>query len=137
MHPSKTIIWIIVGIAGLVVVLLAFRAGVMVGYHQAEYSDEWEHFHGTPPMRLLNDHGAAGVITAISAVRDATSTVTIHDAHDGVDKIVLVPAGMMNTASSTISLQIGQNIAVIGVPNTQGEIIASIIRLLPPPPSQQ
>ena len=149
MHASKVIVWIIVGLAGLVIVLMAFRAGVMVGYRQAEYSSEWQHFHGSAainganggPRGFLNDHGSVGTITAVNVISSATTSITIHDADDNADKIVLIGAEttvLPRTSTSTaLVLQVGQTIAAIGTPNTQGEIVASIIRLLPPPPAQQ
>ena len=155
MRSSKTVIWIIGGIIALIALLLAFRAGMVVGYHQVVYSEVWLHSRGSSkmisigrggwlqsfgnPREFFNDHGAIGTITSIqpATTTAAGSSVIVHDIHDSIDKNILVystttilgPQGAA-TGSPLLYLRVGQNIAVIGAPNNNGQIVASIIHML-------
>lgn len=159
MKASKIVIWIISGIVVLIAILLAFRGGMVVGYRQAMYSEIWLHSRGVSknlsigrggwlqsfdnPKEFFNDHGAIGTITSVqlATTTDAGLNVIVHDIHDSIDKNILVYStttilGTQGnaTGSPLLYLRVGQNIAVIGAPNSNGQIVAGIIHMLPPSP---
>jgi hypothetical protein len=136
MKPSKTIFIIIGILAVLILVLFSFRAGMVVGYHQAQFTARWQDFHGPGPG-FLRDHGITGVVSSVNRVSDATTSIIIHDVHDSVDKTALVsaqtaifaePSQLATTSSDAI--RAGQTIDVVGWPNNDGDIVAGVIRVL-------
>ncbi len=156
MHASKTVIWIVGSIIGLIVVLLAFRTGMVIGYRQAEYSAAWQHFRAshantpfgrggllqafTNPNDFINDHGAIGTIVSIATTTATGTSIIVHDIHDAVNKTIYVfstttvlgtRAMARNYPVSASMFQVGEGIAVIGTPGSQGQIVASIIHLVP------
>ncbi len=160
MKASKKVIWIIGGIIALIALLLAFRAGMVVGYRQAMYSEIWLHSRGGSktmsigrggwlqnfdnPKEFFNDHGAIGTITSVQSATTTAAglSVIVHDIHDNIDKNILIystttilgPQGNA-TGSPLLYLRVGQSIAVIGAPNSNGQIVAGIIHLLSLPPT--
>lgn len=138
----KTILYGLVIFTG---VLVIFQAGVMVGYHKARFSygriDNYNKAFGSrkgmPKMMIMNDfsdaHGAAGKI-----IRVALPTVIIED-RDGTEKTILLTKSTLirelRDTASTSSLKEGEFIIVVGSPNDKAQVVASLIRLLPPPPN--
>lgn len=127
---------ILVALLGLIAVLLIFKAGMLVGYHRAAFS---YHF-GDNYYRAFGDrddfpnaHGAVGRIIKVSL----PTFVLIGP--DNIEKTVLVKADTLirhfrESASST-ELQVDDNVVVLGRPNSESQIEAKFIRLLPPPPT--
>src|SRR3989344_9610004 len=83
--------WVIVGLAGFVVILLVFGAGVEVGTMKARYSYRWaENYHQNfagprggfmggdwkkiPRGELNEAHGAFGEIIELKSSTDSTSS---------------------------------------------------------------
>lgn len=151
MHPD-VLKWIIIGLAGFVVVVLIFSAGMFVGGTKARFSYRWaESYHknfGGPkegflgnwqrlplsPGDFIGAHGVFGQIIKIDG-----STLVIKG-RDDVEKIVLIKDNttiqrLRDTVKIT-DLKIDDYIVVIGEPNDAGQIEAKFIRLLPPPPAE-
>ena len=134
LHQSKTLVAVVYGLGGILILLLVFRAGVFVGFKQGEFSHhafgERGHMSG---FRFSDDfpqtHGGIGKITAIKL-----PSLTIQT-KDGSEKIVLV------TASTTIrrlrsdirpqDLKVGDLTIVLGIPDEEGVIDARFMRIMP------
>lgn len=134
------------GVGVLIIALVIFQAGVFVGFHRAGFSyhmgdnyyrafgqegASWQR-GGMMGRGFTNAHGATGRI-----IRIALPTIIV-ESPDLVEKIILTnddtefrsPIG----AVSAGDLKPNDAIIVIGSPNDNGEIVARLIRILPPPP---
>ncbi len=148
---SKVSFRILSGIGIGVVVLLIFSAGVSVGFHKASFGRAWgdnyERNFGMRPNRPMfgndnfpNANGAIGKIIKITL-----PTIIIQDKNN-TEKVVLIKDDtkiqkMMANIKAT-DLSIDDFAIVIGSPNTQGQIEAKFIRIMPigmpvPPPFEQ
>jgi hypothetical protein len=151
--------WIIVGLAGFVVVFLIFGVGMFVGGMKARFSYRWaESYHKNfagpqggffgnwrAPLPLPGDfiegHGTFGEIIKIN-----DSDLVVKGRSD-VEKIILITKDtIIEKGKDTIKkeeLKVGDQIVIIGSPNEEGQIEAKLIRvfsgeekevLLPTPP---
>jgi hypothetical protein len=145
---SKTSFRILCGIGIIIAILLIFSAGVTVGFHKASFGRAWgdnyERNFGMMSNRPVfgddnfpNAHGAIGKIIKIES-----PTLIVQD-NDNTEKVILISndtkiqQGRTNVALT--DLKIDDFIVVIGTPNTQGQIEAKLIRIMPlgmpvPPP---
>lgn len=144
---STKTLWII---GGLVVALLVFQAGMFVGYRKASFSyGEGDNFHrmfGSPEHRSMMGFGdftripgeeftsAYGVSGTI--VKIALPTIIVAG-NDKVEKVVVVnEKTILRHFRDDINngdLKVGDNIIVIGSPNSSStQIEARLIRVLPP-----
>ena len=135
--------------AALTVLLLAFRAGMVVGYARARFAYRWgENYHrnfGGPRGGFFGDfygkdfieaHGAFGQIIKIDfATSTEQSATLVMNGRDNVEKIVLVKADTaLRRAEGMLGLgdlKAGDDVVVIGDPNERGQIEAKFIRVLP------
>lgn len=145
---SDILKWIIIGLAGFVVVVLIFSAGMFIGEMKARFSYRWaesyhknfagprEGFFGSwqlpPPSDFIESHGTFGQIIEI---KDNTLVIK---GKDDVEKIVLMRDDtIINRFRETIKisdLKVNDFVVVIGSPNDAGQIEAKLIRVLPPEP---
>jgi len=138
--------WIIIGLAGFVVVVLIFGAGMFVGAMKANFSYRWaEQYHKNfagpqagffgdwrmPPFSdFIEGHGTVGEIIKIEGNN------LIVKGRENIEKIVLVnektviKSGFKDIKIS--DLKVGDMIVIIGSPNEQGQIEAKLIRVFPP-----
>ena len=135
----KKIVYVV---AGVVILLVVFQAGEFVGFHKAAFSygmgDNYYRAFGREPLpRGLNDdfpnaHGATGKIVSVTL-----PTFVIED-QNHVEKVVRITNATLirhlRDTATTTDLVPGGFAVVIGTPNSQAEIQAAFIRLLPPPP---
>ena len=139
--------WVIVGLIIIVIVVLIFGAGIVVGERKARFSFRWaEQYHRNfagpqvgffsdwrsfPAGDLIGAHGVFGQIIKIDG-----STVIIKGS-DNVEKIVLIKDSTIIERFRDIvkitDLKVDGYIVVIGEPNDAGQIEAKFIRLLPSP----
>ena len=140
---SKTIAWVFFSVVGIIIALIIFWVGMLVGFRKASFSYEWgsgyyENFvgphggmrHGAPSGAFMDAHGAAGVVMTVTA----SSSVVIQG-RDGNEKIIALDAHTIvrqgdATVAST-ALQAGDHVVVIGSPNQSGQIAARFIRVVP------
>lgn len=133
----------------LILLLLVFQLGVFVGYKKAGFSYKWgenyyKNFAGEregfmrdmPRDRdFMAGHGIAGSILNI----DLTANMVSIKGNNGVEQIVLLTAQTeikrIKDNVKIDELKSGDNIVVIGAPNSNGQIVASLIRIMPAPPS--
>ena len=134
--------WVIIGLAGFVVLMLVFGAGVKVGALKAQYSYKWaETYHKNfggprggflgdwrrfPAGDFINGHGAFGEIIELN-----DSGFVIKGRED-VEKIIIISEETTITKGrETIKdgLKVGDRVVIIGAPNNEGQIEAKLIRV--------
>ena len=132
----KAILWIL---GGVIVLLLMFTLGAMVGYRQAvfagRFGDNYYHnFYGPTVGRpFFNPHGAAGEVIDLSS-----STISIKDFDGDEHSILVFPGTVIRKGDNTIVLtgiNVGDMITVIGTPNESGQVEAKLVRVLTSPSS--
>lgn len=137
----------------IIIIALIFQAGFFVGFKKASFGHDWNNnyeknfgpSHRGPFIMeggfgdlkdLPNAHGAIGRI-----IKTELPTVIVMDDKDKVEKVVLVNDNTeirkMRDKVAREDLKVDDFIVVIGAPNTQGQIEAKLIRLLPAPPEIQ
>lgn len=136
----KTALWII---AGLIVFLLVFKAGMVVGLKKAQFSYKWgENYHrnfGGPRGGFLGDSYEGDFIDAYGTfgqiIKIDGSTIAVKG-RDDVEKLVVVKddttVKRLRDTVKLSDLKVNDYIVVIGNPNDAGRIEAKLIRLLPP-----
>ncbi len=134
---------IVIAVGVLVLVCLAFGAGVFVGYRKARFSYAWgENYdrnfggphHGifgmSPDPGFMSAHGVFGSIVSIGA---GSSTLVI-SGKDNLEKTVLVLSSTALREGRDViqfaEFKINDPVVVIGAPNDQGQISAQLIRVL-------
>lgn len=142
---SKTFLRIVKATAAALVLLLVFACGILVGLEKARFSyelgDHYYHaFAGSPGFfmdrNFLNAHGSSGNIIKIDG-----NTVTVENS-EGVEKNIEIgndsQIRMGHQEINPSDLKLNENIVVIGTPDSQGEIDARLIRVMPMmlPPAQ-
>ena len=136
---------ILIIVARIVIALIIFQIGILVGYKKAEFSFRfgdkyYQIFEGNrrePPFSFFdkdftNGSGAVGEIVNVS-----TSTIVVATP-ENLEKIINVnESTIIREFRDTISikdLKIGDRIVVIGPSDNSSKIEAKLIRVLPPPP---
>lgn len=133
-------------IAALIVLLLVFKAGVLVGYRKAGFSFRWDdNYHrnfggprGDDVMRrgfddrdFMNPGGVSGEILKID-----NDSLIVKDLR-GEEKIISVGGRteirLFRDKIALADLKVGDNIVTIGEPNRSGQIEARLIRVMPMP----
>ena len=143
---SKTFKIVIWGIGGIIVFLLIFEAGMIVGFKKANFSYQWgENYHlnfAGPRGGFFKEFsgrdfiGAHGVFGQIIKIDSSTLVIK---GRDNVEKIVLIKDSTViehfrDTVKIT-DLKVDDYVVVIGEPNGVGQIEAKFIRILPLPPT--
>jgi len=138
---SKVAFRILIGIGILIIALLIFSAGIIIGFHKASFERAWEenyeqNFGPRPNGPIFgqgnfpNAHGAIGKILKIEL-----PTIIVQDNKDNTEKVILLKADTQiektNTAIAGQDLKIDDFVVVIGTPNPQGQIEAKFIRVMP------
>ncbi|MFA5062177.1 MAG: hypothetical protein WC526_03450 [Patescibacteria group bacterium] len=131
---------IVIGLGALIIVLVIFWAGIMVGSREARFSYQWganyHHLFGPPPGPLLgggadfmNPNSAAGTIIKVS-----TSTLLIKG-DDNTEKSVVISNGtLIRSLQNTLSpsdLKVDDQVVILGEPSSTGQIEAKFIRVFP------
>lgn len=131
-------------VGSIITLLLAFQAGVFVGFHKASMAfhlDEryerayGEHVRSGPFGIPSNDfpeaHGTIGRVLSVSL-----PTIIVEDKN--MEKIVRIASDTAirkdHDKIDGANITVNDFVVVIGSPNNQQEIAAKFIRLLPPPP---
>lgn len=143
---SKKFTKTLCGIGVAIAVLFVFQAGVFVGYKKASFSHRWgDNYHRAFGERKHKGafykggfqkdfsvaHGSVGKIISISL-----PSITIEDS-DNTEKIALISdktiVRRFREAINPADLKIDDFAVVIGSPDEQGRIEASLIRIMPSP----
>jgi len=141
---SNTVTRIIVILGIVVIVLLAFQGGVLVGYHEGSFGSDRDSAYArglgdprsifAPFMRDADDanpHGAVGEI-----VRTASSTFMLKGPSSDEQVVSFTPTTtirLMRGAGTPSDIRVGEQAIVIGEPGQGGDIDAVFIRILPAP----
>jgi hypothetical protein len=143
---SRASFIILCAIGVVIIALLIFSAGVTVGFHKASFGQAWEenyeHNFGMRSTNPLFDNfpNASGAIGKI--IKIALPTIIVQD-KDNTEKVVLInddtKIQKIKELVTLNDLTIDDFIVVIGNPNSQGQIEAKFIRIMPlgmptPPP---
>lgn len=136
---------IIVGVGIALAVLVVFQAGVFVGFHKAGASyhmgDSYYRVFGDDsgplPRELVADfsdaHGTAGKVVSVHL-----PTFIVEDKNQE-EKVVAITDDTvirrLRGSASTSAITAGEFVVVIGEPNEQSELQATLVRLVPPPPA--
>ena len=127
---------------GIVIMLLIFKAGMMVGYRKAGFSYRWgDSYHRNfagPRKGFLRDfrdrdfidgHGTFGEILSIDGAKFVVR------GRDNMEKIISTDdKTVLQRGRDTVRLQdlrVGDFIVTIGSPNNEGQIEAKFIRIMP------
>lgn len=151
---SKPFRIIILSIAGIIILVFVFGLGVFVGDKRAEFSFRWaDEYHrnfGGPQNGFFGDfmgmqneftnaNGSFGQIIKIEPSSGSTqASITVKGA-DNTEKIVLVTdktAIIYQRKNIKFSdLQLNESVVVVGNPNSNGQIAAGLIRVMPAMPA--
>ena len=144
--------WIIIGLAGFVIIVLIFGAGIFVGGMKARFSYRWaENYHknfGGPRGGFLSDWRnlppfpgdfieSRGTFGEIIKINSSTSSEQAFDlvvkGQSNAEKVILITEKTaIEKGRETIKkdeLKVGDSIVIIGSPNDKGQIEAKLIRL--------
>lgn len=144
---SKIMTRIMLTIAIIAGIIIVFYIGVQFGYKKAEFIEHmsdgyYRAFGPNNPHEggafgyffddQTSTHGVAGKIITTS-----NNKIIIED-NDGTEKTVLVSTSTLikegRKTITTDDIKVDDFAISIGDPNDQGQIVAKIIRLVPPPP---
>jgi hypothetical protein len=137
---------ITISIIELIVLLMVFRLGMFVGFRKAGFSYEWgDNYHrnfagprgGFGGDMMGNDfieaNGTFGQILKIDG-----QSIVVKGGND-VEKVIEIasstPIKKFKDTVKITDLKIGDNIVVIGEPNSAGQIVANLIRVMPNGPA--
>jgi hypothetical protein len=141
---TKTFTKILWAVGGLIVACLIFQAGVSVGFYKAAFSyrlgDEYHSVFGERkqmPQDFLGQgfsdaYGASGDILKIDL-----PNLVVEGQNSVEETVVLSTSTIFRKMRDTIKatdLKPDDFIVVIGQPNDKGQIEASLVRVMPPPP---
>ncbi len=136
--------WIIIGLAGFVIVILIFSLGMFVGGLKARFSYRWaEQYHKMfagprrgffgdwqilpPPADFIESYGNFGEIIKIKE----NEFVII--GRGNIEKVILInDKTIIKKGREMIkkeNLKVGDWVVIIGLPNEEGKIEAKLVRI--------
>ncbi len=144
---SETFKKIIISLIIAIAVLVVFRVGMVVGFRQASFSYQWgeNYYHNfagprpgilgefAPGHEFMESHGTFGTIIKIDP-----SDLVVRDQFGSEEIINVSSSTVMRNHQNLVTLKdlkLDDGIVVIGEPAASGTIEASLIRVLPPLPS--
>jgi len=134
--------WIIIGLAGFVIIVLIFSAGMLIGEMKARFSYRWaESYHKNfagpktgffgdwrklplPPGDFISGHGAFGEIIEVK------ENEFVIKGRENVEKVIITSENTTITkgrATIKNGLKVGDRVVIIGSPNEEGQIEAKLI----------
>ncbi|HUC01869.1 MAG TPA: hypothetical protein VMA75_03110 [Candidatus Paceibacterota bacterium] len=144
---SKNVRAVLIILGSLIILFVAFGLGIAVGYERAGFAagldkNYYRIFYGASPGGPLGSmtsvmpvpgpgpiHGVVGTVIDLG-----TSTISVRDG-DGDEQSVAVPTGTsIRQGEGTVvigNVSVGDQIAVIGEPDADGQIVARFIRIIP------
>jgi len=143
---TKTYTKILILLGTLLIIWIIFAAGILVGYHEATFSYNWNANYqqgmGTPDSPFapfmhdaddVNPHGSIGQIVSIRL------PILMIKGQDTAEQMVVIGSStvirLFHEIASSSAIKAGQYAIAIGEPNDKGQIQASFIRIVPPPPN--
>ncbi len=137
--------WIIIGLAGFVIIVLIFTAGMLIGGMKARFSYSWaESYHKSfagpkagffgdwrklplPPGDFIEGHGTFGQIIKIEG-----NTLIVKGREDMEKIVIITEKTIIQSGRKDIKvsdLKMDDQIVIIGSPNEEGQIEAKLIRI--------
>ncbi len=148
-HKSKIVREVIIGLGVVIIVLGIFKLGQVSGYHKAKFSGRFgDNFnrnfvdpYGGGFFREFSDrkgppggHGAVGKIVSIAL------PLIIVAGPDNIEKTIYAGTDTeireFRNEIVVSDLKLGDFIVVLGNPNENGQVVAKLIRIIPPPPDK-
>jgi uncharacterized membrane protein len=140
----RTILWIL---GGLIVVVVVFGLGITVGYDRAGFASGFDRnysqiFFGAPqggsmglvaPPVPVAIHGVVGTVIDIG-----TSTISVENQQGNEQSVAISSSTAIRDGDGNGvigNIAVGNHIAVIGEPTSDGQIDAHFIRILRTPSS--
>ncbi len=140
-YESKNAHYIFFGLCALILGLLIFEAGVLVGFKKAEFSEELggNYYRAFGPAQdrtggffredVAGGHGASGKIVRINLPTFVVSSP------DNTEKVILINDDTLirrfRDEVEAEDMTVNDFAVVLGTPDTQGHIVAKLVRLLP------
>ncbi len=132
----RAVLWIL---GGLILLCLVFGLGIAVGYGRARFTvgfdrNYYQNFYGMSPGvggpgGPIANHGIVGTVIDLG-----TSTISVKDGNNNEQSVALSSDTVIREENNDItigSINIGDEIAVIGEPNDQGQVEARFVRIFP------
>jgi uncharacterized membrane protein len=129
----RAILWIL---GGLIVLFVVFGLGIFVGYGRAGFAagfdrNYYRNFYGTgaPSAGPIGVHGIVGTVIDLG-----TSTISVTDQESNEQSVAVSSGTVIREQNNDITIsgiEVGDQIAVIGEPNNQGQVSARFIRVFP------
>ena len=135
----RTVLWIL---GGLIVLFVVFGLGIAVGYDRAGFAAGFDRnyfriFFGGPPsgpIGMMSPPMPMGIHGVVGAVIDVgTSTISVTNQQDNEQSIAVSSGTVIRDGNNTVAIgdvAVGDQIAVIGEPNDQGQVAAKFIRVI-------
>lgn len=141
LFAQKSTRYFFIAIVTLFVLAVVFQVGTFAGYHKAGFSRDWsdryERNFGMPrpdSMRGMmyggypSAHGASGKVLTVSL-----PTFSINGT-DGIEKTIVIGTSTIIRQAygdiSSTTIKPGDNVVILGTPNTNGQIDAKLIRVM-------
>lgn len=139
---SKKVRVVLYILGGLVILFVVFGFGIAVGYQRAGFAmgfdrNYYKNFYGMPPGAAsgtvappmpVAGHGVVGTIIDLG-----TSTISLTDQANNEHSISISSGTVIrsgNSDSVISDMAVGDQIAVIGEPDSNGQIDARFIRII-------
>lgn len=139
---SKKFKAIFCGIGIVIIMLLVFKAGEMIGFRKANFSYRWgENYYRTfvGPHRgfpgefaggdFLMSHGAFGIV-----ITNSSSTLIVKGPDEVEKNILITKDTIIKRFKETIpasGIKTGEHVVIVGSPDNNGQVEAKLIRILP------
>jgi hypothetical protein len=137
-------LWVL---GGLIVLVVVFGLGISVGYDRAGFASGFDRnyfqmFFGAPPGGTIGlvappmpvaTHGVVGTVIDLG-----TSTISVENQQGNEQSVMISSSTAIRNGNGNViigNIAVGDQIAVIGEPTSDGQIDAHFIRILSMPSS--
>jgi len=137
---TKTLLYTL---CGILVILVVFGMGILVGYRRAIFATRWSDdyygnfygppFGGPPPLMgaalpgPFNTHGVVGEVIDVES-----STMSV-EGQNGNEEMIFVSSGTpireMSNAIQLMGIKDGDHVVIIGEPDDSGQVEAKFVRV--------
>lgn len=139
---SKKVRAVLWTLGGLILLFVVFGLGIAVGYERAGFAAGFDRnyfriFFGGPPSGTISmmappmPVGMHGVVGSVIDV--GTSTISVTNQESNEQSIAVSSGTVIRDGNNTVTIgdvAVGDQIAVIGEPNDQGQVAARFIRII-------
>ncbi len=146
LREKKWLIWTLIAVGELALILLVFRVGEVIGVERANFNSGWAanygRFFGEPRQGFFQAvgelpppvpaFGNVGTVLSVGNNQLVMEDNSMNEKTVAVSSSTTIREGLNEIITSGIAT--GSQIIVIGVPNSQGQIVARFIRVFPDEP---